>query len=333
MQNLPSYILITPARNEAKFIERTLKSVAAQKAKPVRWVIVDDGSTDGTDEIVSRYTAEHRWIELVQMSKGGERSFSGKAQAFNAGYARVKGLDYEVVGSLDADISFDEEYFTFLLSKLAADPALGVVGTPFKEDGTPAYDYRFVNIEHVSGACQVFRRKCFDDIGGYTPVKVGGVDDIAVTTARMKGWATRTFTEKVCTHHRQMGTAGRTVLSARFRMGMKDYALGNHPLWEMFRVARQMTQPPLIGGALALACGYVSAMVGRAKRPISRELVAFTRREQMCRLKEFIVGKRRRARVFYFGAMAAVADDVYLASANAFLKLLHPMVPDLFGVL
>jgi poly-beta-1,6-N-acetyl-D-glucosamine synthase len=333
MQNLPSYILITPARNEAQFIERTLKSVAAQKAKPVRWVIVDDGSTDGTDQIVSRYVAEHRWIELVQMSKGRERSFSGKAQAFNAGYARVKELDYDVVGSLDADISFDEEYFTFLLSKLAADPSLGVVGTPFKEDGTPAYDYRFVNIEHVSGACQVFRKKCFDEIGGYTPVKVGGVDDIAVTTARMKGWGTRTFTEKVCTHHRQMGTAGRSVLSARFRMGMKDYALGNHPLWEMFRIARQMTQQPLVGGALALGSGYVWAMLARVKRPISRELVAFTRREQLSRLKRFVLGKPRPARVFWFGAMATVADDVYLASANAFLKLLHPMVPELFGIL
>ena len=148
---------------------------------------------------------------------------------------------------MDADISFDEEYFTFLLGKLAADPSLGVVGTPFREHVTPVYDYRFVNIEHVSGACQVFRRKCFEEIGGFTPVKVGGVDNIAVTTARMKGWATRTFTEKVSTHHRQMGTAGRSVLSARFRMGVKDYALGNHPLWEMFRVARRMSQRPFVG--------------------------------------------------------------------------------------
>jgi glycosyltransferase involved in cell wall biosynthesis len=295
MEKLPRYVLITPARNEAELIDLTLKSVAAQTAKPVRWVIVSDGSTDGTDEIVGRYVAEHPWIQLVRMPERRERNFSGKVQAFNAGYERVRDLDYDAIGSLDADISFDEEYFAFLLGKLAANPSLGAVGTPFQEHGTPVYDYRFVNIEHVSGACQIFRRRCFEEIGGYTPVKGGGIDYIAVTTARMKGWTTRTFTEKVCRHHRQMGTVGRGVLSARFRTGVKDYALGNHPLWEMFRIARQMSQPPLIVGALALACGYASALLRRAKRPVSHELLAFTRREQMSRLKRFFT---RSAKLF-----------------------------------
>jgi hypothetical protein len=133
----------------------------------------------------------------------------------------------------------------------------------------------------------VFRRECFEEIGGYTPVRGGGVDYIAVTTARMKGWTTRTFTEKMSTHHRQMGTAGRGVLAARFRTGVKDYMLGNHPLWQMFRVTRQMSQPPLITGALALGCGYGSALLRRSPRPVSRELLAFTRREQLSRLKRF----------------------------------------------
>ena len=288
MENLPRYVLITPARNEAEFIDLTLRSVTAQTAKPVRWVIVSDGSTDGTDQIVGCYVAEHPWIELVRLPERRERNFSGKVQAFNAGYERVRDLDYDVIGSLDGDISFDETYFAFLLRELAADPSLGVVGTPFKERGTPVYDYRFVNIEHVSGACQVFRRKCFEEVGGYTPVVCGGIDYIAVTTARMKGWSTRTFTEKVCRHHRQMGTASGGVLAARFRTGVKDYALGNHPLWEMFRVARQMGQRPLIAGALALGCGYASALLRRAKRPVSRELMAFARREQMRRLKRFV---------------------------------------------
>ncbi len=147
-------------------------------------------------------------------------------------------------------------------------------------------------------------------------MKVGGVDDIAVTTARMKGWATRTFTEKVCTHHRQMGTAGRSVLSARFRMGVKDYALGNHPLWEMFRVARQTTQRPFVAGAVALACGYVWAWLRGIKRPVSRELLRFTRQEQMSRLKRFMLGRhregpvnvRQRTRIFGFGAAMALAN-------------------------
>jgi biofilm PGA synthesis N-glycosyltransferase PgaC len=281
-----AYVLITPARNEAAFIELTIKSVVAQTVRPARWVIVSDGSTDGTDDIVSRYTARHEWIELVRMPERPERHFAGKVHAFNAGYARVKNIGHDAIGSMDADISFDEDYFSFLLRKLSEDPALGVVGTPFKDRVT--YDYRFASIEHVSGACQLFRRQCFEDIGGYVPVKRGGVDHIAVITARMKGWKTRTFTEKVCLHHRSIGSAEHAVLTARFRDGVSDYALGSHPVWELFRTAYQMTARPRVAGGLMLMSGYVWAAVRRIERPVTPALVHFRRREQMHRLKKFL---------------------------------------------
>src|SRR5271166_3186160 len=198
MLKLPTYVLITAARNEAEFIELTIKSVVSQTARPLKWVIVSDGSTDGTDDIVSKYAAEYPWIELVRMRERRERHFAGKVHAFNAGYARVRDLEYEAIGNLDGDISFDEDYFSLLLGKLAEVSTLGLVGTPFKDSLLPKYDDRFVGIEHVSGACQLFRRACFEEIGGYTAVKGGGVDMIATITARMKGWKTRTFTDKVC---------------------------------------------------------------------------------------------------------------------------------------
>ena len=289
MTNLPKYVLITPARNEAQFIDLTIKSVIAQTVLPLQWVIVSDGSTDGTDEIVNKYAAEHRWIELVRTPERQERHFAGKVHAFNAGYAKVKNLDYDLIGSMDADISFDPHYFSFLLGKLAEDPALGLVGTPFKDK--TIYDYRFVSIEHVSGACQLFRRECFEQIGGYVPVKSGGIDHIAVITARMKGWKTRTFTEKVCLHHRNIGSAERGALNAKFRDGTLDYALGGHPVWELFRTAYQMTREPYVIGGLALLAGYVTASMRRLERPISDELVAFRRREQMQRLKKFLSGR------------------------------------------
>ena len=287
------YVLITPARNEATFIELTIKSVVAQTIQPARWVIVSDGSTDGTDAIVSRYAAEYPWLVLVRMPARAERHFAGKVHAFNAGLAAIQDADYDVIASLDADISLDPEHFAFLLGKLAADPRLGLVGTPFKDRF--AYDYRFVSIEHVSGACQVFRRACFEAIGGYVPVKSGGVDHIAVITARMKGWATRTFTEKVCQHHREIGTAEHNVLSAKFRVGTLDYLLGAHPVWELFRAAYQMTRPPVFCGGLALLTGYVWSMLRFVERPVSNELVAFRRREQMQRLKTFLTGRRFRS--------------------------------------
>src|SRR5688572_28425051 len=127
------YVLITPARNEKAYIELTLKSVLSQTVPPLKWVIVSDGSTDGTDEIVMRYATQHDWIELVRMPERKERHFAGKVHAFNAGYARLKDLRYDAVGSLDADISFEPDYFAFLVGKLAENPKLGLVGTPFKE--------------------------------------------------------------------------------------------------------------------------------------------------------------------------------------------------------
>jgi len=294
MPRLPTYVLITPARNEAQFIELTLQSVVAQTVRPLRWVIVSDGSTDGTDDIVKKYSTANPWIELVRMPERSQRDFAGKVYAFDAGRARVADLDYEVIVSLDADLSFDADYFSFLLETLASNPALGLVGTPFQELTGEVYDYRFVNIEHVSGACQMFRRECFEAIGGYVPVKGGSIDHIAVLTARMKGWKTRTFQEKTCLHHRPMGTAGRSVVKSRFKLGIKDYAVGNHPLWELFRTARQMMLPPAVVGGLATGLGYFWAMVRQFDRPVSPELIAFHRGEQLARLKKFFTFSARR---------------------------------------
>jgi glycosyltransferase involved in cell wall biosynthesis len=286
------YVLITPARNEAQFIELAIKSVAAQKTRPIKWVIVSDGSTDGTDEIVGKYSAEYPWIELVRMPEHSERNFAGKVHAFNAGYSRMKNLQYDAIASMDADISFDSEYFSFLLDKFAEDSRLGLVGTPFQNASNQTYDYRFTSIEHVSGACQLFRRSCFEQIGGYIPVKAGGVDLAAVMAARMKGWKTRTFTEKVCMHHREMGTALGGGLAASFSQGVKDYAFGGHPVWELFRFAYQTTRRPILLGGLALGAGYFWAAIHRSERPIPREMVAFRRHEQMQRLKNALFRAR-----------------------------------------
>jgi hypothetical protein len=137
----------------------------------------------------------------------------------------------------------------------------------------------------------LFRRRCFEDIGGYKPVRGGCVDHIAVVSARMKGWKTRTFTDTVSTHHRVMGTAQAGGLAARFKYGAKDYSVGNHPVWELFRAVYQMKQRPFIIGGLALASGYYWSMIRRMKRPVSNDLIAFTRREQMRRLSRFFDGK------------------------------------------
>jgi len=293
MTTLPTYILITPARNEAQYIEMTLQSMVAQTYRPLRWIIVSDGSTDGTDDIVRKYSAGNDWIELLRMPERKERHFAGKVHAFNAGYARAKEFNPEIIGNLDADVSIEPDHFQYLLGNFAESAELGVGGSPFRE-GSLQYDYRFSNIENVWGGCQLFRRECFDAIGGYTPVKGGGIDHIAVVSARMKGWKTRTFPDKVCIHHRQMNTAGQSALKAKFKLGAKDYSFGNHPLWEMFRTLYQMKNSPVVMGGLALGAGYFWSMARRVPISVSNDVVAFTHREQLQRLRKFF-GKSRNA--------------------------------------
>ncbi|TAM83887.1 MAG: glycosyltransferase family 2 protein [Acidobacteria bacterium] len=286
MANLPAYVVITPARNEAQFIELTLNAMVAQTIRPLKWVIVSDGSTDGTDEIVSRYTAEYPWIELVRMPERAERNFAGKVHAINAGCSRVTGLDYAAIVCMDGDISFEQDYFAFLLGELSKDARLGLVGTRFWE-GNLTYDFRFSSVEHVSGACQMFRRACFEDIGGYRPLKSGGIDVTAVLSARAKGWLTRTFTEKSYAHHRKMGSAQYAGYRARLNIGHKDYLLGSHPAWEVFRCVYQMRRKPFVIGGLLMMSAYFWDLLRRVERTMPQDLVKLRQRDQMGRLKGF----------------------------------------------
>ncbi len=299
---LPAYVIITPARNEAAFIELTIRSMVAQTVPPLKWVVVSDGSTDGTDEIVRSYAGKHSWIELLRLPERAERHFGGKAKAFQEGYALVRDLPFEVVGNLDADISFGENYFEFLLGKFAGEPRLGVAGTPFRE-GTRQYDYRFTSIEHVSGACQLFRRACFDAVGGYRQIRGGGIDWVAVTTARMIGWKTRTFTEQTCLHHRTIGTGMGSRLAAQFRFGRQDYYLGGHPLWQVFRSVYQMRNAPVVLGGSLLFAGYFWAMLSGVEKAVPKDLERFRRTEQMQRLRSFL------GRLVRFRALRGPADD------------------------
>jgi len=298
-----AYVLVTPARNEAAFIEQTIRSVIAQTAPPRKWIIVSDGSTDGTDEIVQRHASEHNWIELLRMPERRDRHFAAKAHAFNAGHARLAGVAYDIIGNLDADITLARDYFAFLLSKFHLSPELGVAGTPFLEDheriDQHSYAHEFANSVHVSGACQMFRKKCFEEIGGYVPVKTGAVDWIAVTTARMKGWQTRTFTEKVCFHHRKLGVGSGSPgkLPMWFHYGRKAYLVGGHPLWECSRGLFRMWEKPFVLGGLWFIAGYAWAALGRSERTVSSELMHFHRAEQMARLRQVfnrLAGNRSR---------------------------------------
>jgi len=285
-----TYVLITAARNEEAFIEKTIQSVIAQTVLPKKWVIVSDGSTDRTDEIVQSYAKGREWIELIRMPERKERHFAGKAYAFNSGCERTKDSNYDVIGNLDADISFGEDFFEYLLDKFKNMPELGVAGTHYMEGNFHSFKDSYIDVHHVNGQCQLFRRQCLEEVGGYLPVKDGGVDWIAVITARMKGWKTYSFDERTFTHHRAMGTANSNAFKAKFHYGKKDYFFGGHPLWQVCRAIFQMTNKPYVIGGLLFLSGYIWAWLIGVERPVSKELIEFYRHEQMERLKKLFSG-------------------------------------------
>jgi len=301
------YVLITPARNEQAFIENTITSMLAQTVPPERWIIVDDGSTDNTAQIIAPFAQRISWIELLRREQRANRNFAGKVYAVKAGFERVQSIDFEIIGNLDADVSFDANYMDFLIRKFEEDPKLGVAGTPFTENsGYDSSRDSFEGENHVAGGCQLFRRRCFEEIGGYIPNLIGGVDWVAVTTARMNGWRTRSFPEKRFHHYRSLGTAERGVLGSLFSYGEKDYYLGGSPIWQMFRVVYRMAKRPVIIGGLALLSGYCWAALRRKDKPVSHALRRFHRREQMKKLRLIIGSVLRGQRV----------DSFYVATAK-----------------
>ena len=299
------YALISSSRNEEKFIALTLDSVTRQTRRPERWIIVDDGSTDRTGELAEAGARQFPWITVVHQPRREGRSFAAKANNVNAAFAQLQagGVAFEVVGNLDTDTSFAPDYMEFVLEKFAADPRLGCAGTPFTQDG--GYDSTrdsFEGENYVAGPIQLFRRDCFREVGGYVANPAGGVDWIAVMTARMKGWTVRSFSDKRYHHHRSMGTAGRSETVALFTYGEKDYYLGNSPVWQLFRVTYRMAKKPYLVGGLALFAGFVWAAVRRVKRPVSRELIRYHRADQMHKLKNILRALCRLKKVDNFRA-------------------------------
>ena len=285
-----NYALITAARNEEQLIEKTIHAVTSQCLLPIRWAICSDGSTDKTDAIITSYASAFPWISYLRQPRDHISNFASKVDCLKLAYHHLQDLTFDAIGNLDADITFDNNYMQFLLDKLAADPSLGVVGTQFVENGHLRYNYDLMNKMHVSGGCQLFRRSCFDAMGGFTPMRRGGEDWAAVTTARMMGWRTQCYNEQFFFHHRPLGTAHRSAAAAMFRQGERDYLTGNHPIWQIFRSLFQMSRRPyLLGGGLLL-CGYTYSLLKRSERTVSPNLVAFHRAEQMERLRRFLRG-------------------------------------------
>lgn len=289
------YVLITPARNEDKFIERTIQSVFAQTVLPQKWVIVSDGSTDRTDDIVSKNAVENSIIKFVRTDDQPGRNFGSKVAAFNLGCEQLNGVEYDFIGNLDADISFEPNYYYEVFNRFESNQKLGLAGgVRLDVVGGSLREIKSAR-NSVAGGFQLFRRKCFEDIDGYKILKYGGIDAVAEISARMHGWEVESFPDIVAHHHRPTGTAVNNILKQKFRAGAKYYFIGYHPVFPLLRFGSRIFQKPIIIGSLISIFGFFWASLRRYKRPVSDAFVKYLRSEQSGRLKLLISRRKDKA--------------------------------------
>ncbi len=289
-----NYVLITAAYNEVDYIENTLKSVITQTQRPQLWLIISDGSDDGTDELVQSYAAQHDFIELIRKernAKGHDYSAKVKAIEFALQQLASRQLDYDYLGILDADIRFQPDYYQTMQQQFLADEQLGIAGGLLYEyDAKGAWGAQVLSPDwSVSGPVQLFRRRCFETIGGYLPLK-NGEDAMAEVMARMHGFRVQTFVDVPVEHLRPTYSQKGNALSSRYWEGRMDYINGNHPLFELARCAFRLREFPWLLSSIWLFAGYCSAWLSKVNIAIPAPVCAYLQQEQKQRLKNFFKG-------------------------------------------
>lgn len=279
-----SYVIITPAHNEEALIEKTIHSMMSQTVRPLKWVVVNDNSTDRTGEIVQRYAAENSFIQLINMRQTGERNFGNKVRAFNRGLNEVRNIDYRFIGNIDADISLEENYFERLLHEFDSDPKLGIAGGMVSSYIDNKFVSQNVALDSVAGAVQLFRRECFEQIGGYLALSLGGIDSAAEIIARMKGWKVRTFPEISVLEHRRTGSATARPVASRVKEGIRCHSLGYSFLFMCMRCLYRLRDRPIVIGSVATLFGFVKGMIKGNPIVLPRNVVGYLRAEQRGKL-------------------------------------------------
>jgi biofilm PGA synthesis N-glycosyltransferase PgaC len=280
------YVLLTAAKDEAAFIGDVIASVLRQSIQPAAWFIIDDGSSDQTASIVERIASEHPFIHLQSTNGRGGRNFGSKDKAIMAAYRLAESLEFGFVGVLDADTTLEQEdYYESILEEFDRNPRLGLAGGFVYERQRGEWEIRPDNSEDsVPGTGAIFRRSCFDQIGGYTPLSYGGSDWLVQLDAKMAGWETVTLPNLHIFHYRPTSSAG-GIWRGMFRRGLMDASFGSDPLFQFFKCGRRALTRPV--GSLVHFSGYLWwNLVGREPL-INAEKVAFLRKEQRAKLQKW----------------------------------------------
>jgi biofilm PGA synthesis N-glycosyltransferase PgaC len=282
------YILITSASNEERYIEKTIQSVINQTILPLKWVIVSDQSTDRTDEIVQKYAKQYDFIEFLRLQRDGGRNFRYQVPAFNAGLQILKHLPYEYIGNVDADVTFTNKYFEMILERFEKDEQLGIAGGYIYEEVGGVFTPHFTNRRYlVANAALVFRRSCFERIGGYIELKYGAHDTWVNVMALKLGWKVENIPEIIVYHHRATSSSLGRFYKSKWNDGLLDYVMGNHPIYQVGKCIMRFREKPYILASAVRMTAYVWSYLKREKREVSNEFVKFYRREQFKRLFYF----------------------------------------------
>jgi len=276
------YVVITPVRDEEEHIEATIEAVAGQTIQPAEWVIVNDGSSDRTGEIIDRYVAKFSWISVVHRSnRGFRKSGGGVVEAFYDGYNALHYNDWNFVVKLDGDLSLSAVYFEKCFEHFERDPKLGVGGGEIYHELGGVQKLEANPKFHVRGATKIYRRACWEAIGGL--LRAPGWDSIDEVKANMLGWNSYSFPELQVVHHRFTGTAD-GVLRDRVKHGMACYISGYHPLFVVASCFYRLVQQPYIVGSAAICYGFLKGYFTRMPRVDDAPLIKYLRTQQLRRL-------------------------------------------------
>lgn len=282
------YVLVTAAYNEERLIEATIQSVISQTVPPTRWIIVSDASTDHTDEIVRHYEGGYPYIQLMRITDEHPRNFAAQVHAINAGCRELMKLKFDFIGNLDADVTFGPHYFERVLARLAEDPELGLTGGFIFESRHGRYQSRSCNRAwSVAHAVQLFRRTCFEQVGGYVALRYGGPDYYAEVRARQLGWKVEACTDLAVYHHRPTAEAEGFV-QGRLRQGRMDQSFGTLALFEFFKCLRRVPEHPFVIGAIIRFCGFLQAHLRNAPRLVPDDVADYIRRDEWRRMARIV---------------------------------------------
>jgi len=266
----PRYVIVSPVKDEAQYITHTIESVIAQTVKPKAWVIVDDGSTDDTVEIVKQYAEQIPWIKLVESGNKGRRNTgSAESIAFKFGYELVKGLDFDYLVKLDGDVSFDEHYFEMVFEEFEADLKLGIASGAYLENRKQMWKVVRMPTYHTAGASKVVRRSCFEAIGGF--ITVPGWDTVDEIRAWAHGWTTKHFGSIRFFHLKNEGSGMGRIRTAMMH-GEICYMTGGSSLFLSMKVLHRIVSArPFLLAGLSVLFGYLKCAASRKELLVTKE--------------------------------------------------------------